>query len=177
MNSDLLFQDYHRIIDMDLDVWKIGASMNCYFLAIHMSRNCILARSSNFWNHYRCSGTTRVISIKWPFRLLICSVTSLVTKMVAPLPYPFSLEEELKKNPEIKMSDVEMLREWCEKQRHLPKVPDLHLIMFLHSNYYSMEAAKNTAESFFTIRSLVPEFFSNRDPRGLKELRQAFNVA
>ncbi|XP_076670789.1 uncharacterized protein LOC143370057 [Andrena cerasifolii] len=101
----------------------------------------------------------------------------MVTKMVLPLPYPFSLEEELKKNPEIKMSDIEMLREWCEKQQHLPKVPDLHLIMFLHSNYYSMEAAKNTAENFFTIRSLVPEFFSNRDPLGLKELRQAFNVA
>ncbi|XP_076182359.1 alpha-tocopherol transfer protein-like [Ptiloglossa arizonensis] len=101
----------------------------------------------------------------------------MTTKKMLPLPYPFSLEEELKKNPEIKMSDIELLREWCDKQQHLPKVTDLHLILFLHSNYYSMEAAKNTAESFFTIRSHVPEFFSIRDPLGSKELRQALNVA
>nr|XP_012153875.1 PREDICTED: alpha-tocopherol transfer protein-like [Megachile rotundata]XP_012153876.1 PREDICTED: alpha-tocopherol transfer protein-like [Megachile rotundata]XP_012153877.1 PREDICTED: alpha-tocopherol transfer protein-like [Megachile rotundata]XP_012153878.1 PREDICTED: alpha-tocopherol transfer protein-like [Megachile rotundata] len=100
----------------------------------------------------------------------------MASKKMIPLPYPFSLEAELKKNPEIKMSDIEMLREWCEKQQHLPKISDLLLIMFLHSNYYSMEAAKNTAENFFTIRSHVPEFFSNRDPLGSKEVRQAFNT-
>ncbi|CAL7948200.1 unnamed protein product [Xylocopa violacea] len=100
----------------------------------------------------------------------------MATKKMIPLPYTFSLEEELKKNTEIKMSDIEMLREWCEKQQHLPKPSDLHLIMCLHSNYYSMEAAKNTVENFFTIRSHVPEFFANRDPLGSKELRQAFNI-
>ncbi|XP_043259525.1 alpha-tocopherol transfer protein-like [Colletes gigas] len=101
----------------------------------------------------------------------------MATKRMLSLPYPFSLEEELKKNPEIKVSDIEMLREWCDKQQHLPKVSDLHLILFLHSNYYSMEAAKTTAENFFTIRSHVPEFFSMRNPLGSKELRQAFNLA
>ncbi|XP_043593190.1 uncharacterized protein LOC122572371 [Bombus pyrosoma] len=100
----------------------------------------------------------------------------MVNKKMIPLPYPFSLEEELKKNSELKMSDIEMLREWCDKQQHLPKPSNLHLILFLHSNYYSMEAAKNTIENFFTIRSHVPEFFDNRDPLGSKELRQAFNV-
>lgn len=102
--------------------------------------------------------------------------TKMVNKKMIPLPYPFSLEEELKKNSELKMSDIEMLREWCDKQQHLPKPSNLHLILFLHSNYYSMEAAKNTIENFFTIRSHVPEFFDNRDPLGSKELRQAFNV-
>ncbi|XP_015435212.1 PREDICTED: uncharacterized protein LOC107190840 [Dufourea novaeangliae] len=100
----------------------------------------------------------------------------MAAKKMVPLPYSFSLEDELKKNPEIKMSDIEMLREWCEKQQHLPKISDMLLILFLHSNYYSIEAAKNTAENFFTIRSHVPEFFSNRDPLGSKDLRQAFNV-
>ncbi|XP_076242795.1 alpha-tocopherol transfer protein-like [Calliopsis andreniformis] len=93
-----------------------------------------------------------------------------------PLPFPFSLEEELKKNPQIKMSDIELLREWCEKQQHLPKPTDLELILFLHSNYYSIEAAKNTMENFYTIRSHIPEIFSNRDPLGSKEVRQAMNV-
>lgn len=101
---------------------------------------------------------------------------NMATKKMIPVPYPFSMEEELKKNPKLKISDIEMLREWCEKQQHLPKPSDLHLIMFLHSNYYSIEAAKNTIENFFTIRSHVPEFFSNRDPLGSKELRQIFNV-
>lgn len=102
--------------------------------------------------------------------------TNMATKKMIPVPYPFSMEEELKKNSELKISDIEMLREWCEKQQHLPKPSDLHLIMFLHSNYYSIEAAKNTIENFFTIRSHVPEFFANRDPLGSKELRQIFNV-
>ncbi|XP_046141074.1 uncharacterized protein LOC114879609 [Osmia bicornis bicornis] len=100
----------------------------------------------------------------------------MVSKKMVPAPYPYSIEEELKKNPQIKVSDIEMLREWCEKQQHLPKMSDLLLLMFLHSNYFSMEAAKNTVENFFTIRSHVPEFFSNRDPLGSKEVRQALNT-
>lgn len=101
----------------------------------------------------------------------------MANKKMLPLPYPFSLEEALEKHPEVKMSDIAMLREWCEKQQHLPKIADLHLLLFLHSNYNSIEAAKNTVESFFTIRSHVPEFFANRDPLGSKDLRQAFNTA
>ncbi|XP_076289828.1 uncharacterized protein LOC143213657 [Lasioglossum baleicum] len=92
------------------------------------------------------------------------------------IPYPYCLEEILKNNPEIKKSDIEVLREWCEKQPHLPKIVDLLLVLFLHSNYYSIEAAKHTVENFYTLRSHVPEFFSSRDPLGSKELRQAFNV-
>ncbi|CAK9806903.1 Alpha-tocopherol transfer protein-like [Anthophora quadrimaculata] len=101
----------------------------------------------------------------------------MANKKMLPLPYPFSLEEALEKHPEVKMSDIVMLREWCEKQQHLPKIADLHLLLFLHSNYNSIEAAKNTVENFFTIRSHVPEFFANRDPLGSKDLRQAFNTA
>lgn len=88
-----------------------------------------------------------------------------------------TLEDEMKKNPQLKLSDIQSLREWCEKQPHLPKIEDSFLAMFLHSNYYRMEPTKNTIENYYTTRTHVPEFFSNRDPLGGKELRQALKIA
>lgn len=88
-----------------------------------------------------------------------------------------TLEEEMKKNPQMKLSDIQSLKEWCEKQPHLPKIEDSFLAMFLHSNYYQMEPTKNTIENYYTTRTHVPEFFNNRDPLGQKELRQAFKIA
>ncbi|KMQ87735.1 alpha-tocopherol transfer [Lasius niger] len=87
-----------------------------------------------------------------------------------------TLEEEMKKNPELKMSDVQILREWCGKQPHLPKIQDVQLVIFLHSNHYQIEPTKNTIENYFTIRTHVPEFFSNRDLLKVKELRKAFQT-
>uniref|UniRef100_A0A0C9RRA5 TTPAL_4 protein n=1 Tax=Fopius arisanus TaxID=64838 RepID=A0A0C9RRA5_9HYME len=86
-------------------------------------------------------------------------------------------EELLKREPELKESDIQALREWCSKQPHLPKISPTELAVFLHSNYYRVEPTKNTIETFYTIRSHIPEFFNNRDPFGVKELRQAFNTA
>ncbi|GAB1861595.1 Alpha-tocopherol transfer protein-like [Camponotus japonicus] len=85
-------------------------------------------------------------------------------------------EEELKRNPELKEADVQMLREWCEKQPHLPKVSDSELALFLHSNYYRLEPTKTTIDTFFTVRSHVPEFFCNRDLINNKELKKASTI-
>lgn len=87
-----------------------------------------------------------------------------------------TLEEEMKKNSQLKLSDIQLLREWCEKQSHLPKIEDSFLALFLHSNYYQIEPTKNTIENYYTVRTHLPEFFCNRDPLGQKELRQAFKV-
>ncbi|XP_071561098.1 alpha-tocopherol transfer protein-like isoform X2 [Temnothorax nylanderi] len=87
-----------------------------------------------------------------------------------------TLEEEMKKNPQLKLSDIQSLREWCEKQPHLPKIEDSFLALFLHSNYYQMEPTKNTIETYYTARTHLPEFFCNRDPLEEKKLRQAFKV-
>lgn len=85
-----------------------------------------------------------------------------------------SFEEELKKNPkELKEADIQMLREWCEKQPHLPKISDSELVLFLHSNYYRLEPTKSSIDTFFTVRTHVPEFFNNRDPNNNKELKKA----
>lgn len=87
-----------------------------------------------------------------------------------------SYEEELRKNPELKDSDIKMLKEWCKKQPHLPKITDSELALFLHSNYYRLEPTKTTIDTFYTVRTHVPEFFSNRDPLGSKSLRRIMNV-
>lgn len=99
-----------------------------------------------------------------------------MAKGLSQLPIQFDLEEERKTNPELTDQDLQILREWCEKQPHLPKIPDAYLVMFLHSNYYRLEPTKSTIENYFTIRTHVPEFFSNRDPIGCKDLRKAFKI-
>lgn len=39
---------------------------------------------------------------------------------------------------------------------------ELEAILFLHSNYYKMEATKTAIEAYFTLRSTVPMFFTKR---------------
>ena len=85
-------------------------------------------------------------------------------------------EEELRRNPELKKADVQSLRDWCSKNPHLPKISDSELALFLHSNYYYVEPTKSTIDTFYTIRSHIPEFFTNRDPIGSKDLRTIFKT-
>lgn len=99
-----------------------------------------------------------------------------MSKKMLKTAYPFSLADELKKNTELKLSDIEILKEWCEKQPHLPKIPDLLFTLFLHSNYYSVEAAKSTIENYYTTRTHMPEIFNSRDAFS-KELRQSFKIS
>ncbi|KAG8035436.1 hypothetical protein G9C98_006882 [Cotesia typhae] len=87
-----------------------------------------------------------------------------------------TLEEELDRNPELKKSDIKLLKEWCKKQPHLPKILDSDLVLFLSSNYYDLERAKATIESFYTIRTNAKEYFSSRDPLKNQELRQSFQT-
>jgi hypothetical protein len=95
--------------------------------------------------------------------------------MVLPTQY-ISIEEECKRNPKLKISDLQMLKDWMEKQPHLPKIEMLYLVMFLHSNYYRLEPTKQTIDNFFTARTHTPEVFFHRDPIACKGLRKAFNV-
>ncbi|XP_070155652.1 alpha-tocopherol transfer protein-like isoform X2 [Polyergus mexicanus] len=87
-----------------------------------------------------------------------------------------TIEEEFKRNLELKMSDLQMLKDWTDKQPHLPKIEMFYFVLFLHSNYYRLESTKKTIDNFFTSRTHMPEVFSNRDPIAWKELRKAFTV-
>ncbi|XP_011867759.1 PREDICTED: uncharacterized protein LOC105561954 [Vollenhovia emeryi] len=102
--------------------------------------------------------------------------SKLLNKATMSIMKTVTLEEEMGKNPQLKLSDIQLLKEWCEKQPHLPKIEDSFLALFLHSNYYQMEPTKSTIENYYTMRTHLPEFFCNRDPLANKELRQAFKI-
>lgn len=89
---------------------------------------------------------------------------------------PAKYEDELKKNPDMKEDDIQMLKDWSKKQPHLPEMTDSEIALFLHSNYYRIEPTKTTIDTYYTIKTHVPEFFSNRDPVGNKDLRKSFQT-
>lgn len=73
--------------------------------------------------------------------------------------------------------DLKTIRNWINKQGHLPNNVDDHLLLrFLHSCDFSLEKTKITIDLFFTLRAGAPEFFSNRDPSHPR-LQNALKVA
>lgn len=76
------------------------------------------------------------------------------------------VDEEYKKNKNLKPEDVKSLINWLEMQPHLPKISELQTILFLHSVFYSNESAKNVIDTYYTCRTHCPEFFDKRDPFG-----------
>lgn len=87
-----------------------------------------------------------------------------------------SLEEEIKNNPELRIADIKTLSDWHGKQPHLPTISDKELALFVHSNYYLLEPTKVCIDTYFTIRTHVPEFFSSRDPLEEKNIRQTMSI-
>lgn len=61
--------------------------------------------------------------------------------------------------------DLEILREWIKKQRHLTcRDDDQFLVLFLRGSKYSLERTKEKFDTYFTARALMTEFFIGRDP-------------
>lgn len=76
------------------------------------------------------------------------------------------MEELYKKFPELKTTDISQIREWTEKQPHLPKVTDQEIAICLHARNFSIESAKTLIENLYTVRTHVKELFSSRDVLG-----------
>ncbi|XP_055590417.1 uncharacterized protein LOC129742534 [Uranotaenia lowii] len=77
--------------------------------------------------------------------------------------------------PDLRKKDVRDLDAWVKEQPHLPEVTELELILFIHSNYFDMDAAKRTIEAYYTFRSSYKDFFGNRDILE-PSMRQAMDV-
>lgn len=72
-----------------------------------------------------------------------------------------------------KEEDIKHIKEWLKKQVHLPQnIPDEQLIQFLYSCYSKLEVVKRAIDTYYTMKTNTPEFFSNRDldAPGLKHI-------
>jgi len=52
---------------------------------------------------------------------------------------------------------------------------DEQLILFLHCSQSHLEDCKKCIEAYYTIRTLSPEIFGNRDPKG-DDVQQALSI-
>lgn len=81
------------------------------------------------------------------------------------------LNEELRKVAQDELNEVQSripediaaLRTWIEKQPHLKaRVDDQFLVAFLRGCKYSLEKAKSKLDYFYTIKTMIPELFANK---------------
>ncbi|KAJ3663847.1 hypothetical protein Zmor_008068 [Zophobas morio] len=84
------------------------------------------------------------------------------------------IDEIYAKDKRIKREDVRILKEWLQKQEHLPQMTETQIIIFLHTCFYSIEQAKANIESFWTKRTLYYYCFK---PLDKEELRTNSSVA
>ncbi|KAG8313972.1 hypothetical protein J6590_103005 [Homalodisca vitripennis] len=78
--------------------------------------------------------------------------------------FKVTLEDEFKKNPELKAEDIQYVQTWIKSQPHLPPVPDLVVVLFLQACQWDLDLTKKTIDLYYTCRTEYTEFFSDRDP-------------
>lgn len=75
------------------------------------------------------------------------------------------MRQELDQDPQVTREDVQRLREWLQKQPHLPShMEDERLERFLYGCKFSLERTKHVLDTYYRVRATAPEFFSGRDP-------------
>ncbi|XP_044254918.1 retinol-binding protein pinta-like [Tribolium madens] len=61
--------------------------------------------------------------------------------------------------------DVKTIQIWIKTQRHLPEVMDeAQIINFLFMNKFNMEKTKRKIDTYYTVRTLIPDFFEQANP-------------
>lgn len=83
--------------------------------------------------------------------------------------------EELNEVFERIEDDIQALREWISKQRHLrSRTSDQFLVAFLRGCKYSIEKAKQKIDNFYSMRATLPQIYQNRtvdDPKVLEIIK------
>uniref|UniRef100_A0A0C9QI25 Ttpal_3 protein n=1 Tax=Fopius arisanus TaxID=64838 RepID=A0A0C9QI25_9HYME len=77
-------------------------------------------------------------------------------------------KKELKEDEKRIVEHVKYITEWLKKQPHInARVDSQWLVAFLRGCKYSLERTKEKLDSFYTVRTHLPELFLKRDPKEL----------
>lgn len=72
---------------------------------------------------------------------------------------------DLGEDPARRQEDIEHIKAWLAKQNFLnANTDDQWILTFLRGCKFSLERTKAKLDSYYTMRTLLPEFFTNRDP-------------
>ncbi|XP_053617231.1 alpha-tocopherol transfer protein-like [Plodia interpunctella] len=86
------------------------------------------------------------------------------------------IREELNENADTKDADLAHIKEWLKKEPHLPdEFDDQRIMTFLRGCKFSLEKTKRKLDMYFTMRTAVPEFFTDRDVNR-PELQEILNM-
>ncbi|XP_065337537.1 alpha-tocopherol transfer protein-like [Cloeon dipterum] len=84
---------------------------------------------------------------------------------------------ELNEDPKKRPAYVKDIRDWLKTQEHIVGVPSDQLIVtFLRGCKFDLDKTKEKLDTYFTIKTLVPEYFKNRDLTKNEQLRKILNL-
>ncbi|VVC91866.1 unnamed protein product [Leptidea sinapis] len=172
--QELLPQEYggnNGSIEELIEYWKTKLeSYRDWFLAEEESRSNESLRPNEpktTSSLFGVEGSFRKLDLKY-YTIKIVFKTVDLKMTIRPLSGPLQEKaiKELFEDPERVESDIAAIRTWLQKQPHLESAnpSDQRIVSFLRGNKYSLERTKEKLDMSYTLRSLVPEIFQNRDP-------------
>merc|ERR1711970_645523 len=85
-------------------------------------------------------------------------------------------EEELGEVPSRRAQDIQAIRDWLKKQPHINcPTDDWTILKFLRGCKFSLERTKEKMDMFYTCKTAVPEWFTDRDADNAK-MRQLLEL-
>ncbi|XP_065337538.1 retinol-binding protein pinta-like [Cloeon dipterum] len=84
---------------------------------------------------------------------------------------------KLNEDPKRREADVQAIRDWLKKQAHIVGQPDDQMIItFLRGCKFSLERTKEKLDMYYTIKTMVPELFKNRNLKNNEVLQEILKL-